>query len=211
MNDIYDMNSMYIVTDVVPAGKNKYKVYINEELAFPLYKSEIKSNNIYSGASLTKSTYNYLFNDIAYKRAKERSLYLIERMDKTKHQISTRLFEDGYCSEIIKRVLNFLERYNYINDYKYTIKYINTYSHKKSMLMIKNELMSRGIDNNIIINVLDEMCINEEQAIKYYLDRKYKNNIISDEEKQKLFNRLRRKGFQYYNIEKVLNQYCKQL
>lgn len=190
--------------------KNYYDIYIDDQYIFFLTYREMKLLDIKLDNTITQEKIEYIYNDFIMKRAKNRALNLLQRKDRTKHEMITKLSETGYNDYIIDRVIIFLEEYNYINDYNYVKKYIRINKDRKSIKQIKYELNKKLISKEIISEILESTEINEEVNAYGLLLKKYKNTRQVDIKiRQKMTRYLIQKGYNYrvaYTvIEKLIN------
>ena len=63
-----------IVTKVEPLSKTKYKIYLNHQFAFVLYKGELRSYKISDGRELSEEELDEIREKILLKRAKKRAI-----------------------------------------------------------------------------------------------------------------------------------------
>ena len=61
-----------IVTKVEPLSKTKYKIYLNHQFAFVLYKGELRSYKISDGRELSEEELDEIREKILLKRAKKK-------------------------------------------------------------------------------------------------------------------------------------------
>ncbi len=69
-----------VVTKVEMLTKIKYKVYLDEEFAFVLYKGELSHYRIVEGTLLEEDTVQEILQKVICKRAKLRAMHLLEDM-----------------------------------------------------------------------------------------------------------------------------------
>ena len=110
-------------------------------------------------------------------------------------------YEESYIEEAIE----YLKEAGYVNDEIYIEKYINDIKKLKhmSIAQIRMDLLRRGVDDNLIENVLSTEEINEyelESAV-HLLNKKIKSG--DDLEKAKRF--LLNKGYSYSNVSKAID------
>ena len=79
------------VTDIKEYLKNKYKIYLNDEFAFVLYKGELRSYKIKIGNELNTKDYEEIINNVLPKRAKLRCMNLLKSRDYTEAQLRKKL------------------------------------------------------------------------------------------------------------------------
>ncbi len=193
------------VSQLKAIDKKRVKVYIDEELAFPLYLSEARRYDIVEGAEVSESKYEEILK-IIYKRAKERALYILKDSDKTERQISDKLAGGAYPPVIINKILDFLREYGYVDDARYARDFISSRSKSRSLKEIKNKLYIKGISRDIIDNELEEFKkddLYDSRKLIYNLLEKKRFNFDTEDQKEigRIIAFLMRKGFEYDDIK----------
>lgn len=193
------------VTYIEEADKRKAIVYVDGGENFPLYKGEIKRYGIREQNELSDDEYGHIIRDILIKRAKERAMHILQGADKTERQIREKLERGRYPSLVIDEVIKFLLKYEYINDYDYSVSYIKTYSKSQSERLMREKLLQRGVDRDIIVTAMEdamkEADYDCQSIIADILRRKKYNNDTADiKEKNRMVSHLLRKGFMYEDI-----------
>lgn len=193
------------VTHIEEADKRKAVVYVDEGESFPLYKGEIKRYGIGEMEELSDEEYSHIINDILIKRAKERAMHILQGADRTEKQIREKLEKGRYPSAVIDEVMRFLQKYEYINDYDYSVSYIKTYSKNQSERLMRERLRQKGVDRDIIATAMEdtmkEVGYDSQSIIIDILRKKKYNNDTADiKEKNRVISYLMRKGFKYEDI-----------
>lgn len=194
-----------IVKAVVPVDKRKCKVFLEEDFAFVLYKSEAARFHIEEGNDLPAKTYEMIEEEILLKRARDRALYLLQSQGRTQAEMIKKLKDDGYSQSVTERVLSFLQEYHFIDDNAYTENYIHVNKGRKSKRQITYELQQKGVDRDQIRQMLEENPVDEEETVRALLKKKTGGRIPEDKKEiQKLAAFLGRKGFSFEVISRVL-------
>lgn len=197
------------VTDIVRLNKKKSKI-VCDEAVFALYIGEVRRLGIEVGTCISEELCYEIFNEILYKRAKERALHLIEAMDRTEYQIRQKLSEGYYPAKVIERVIAFLIKYNYIDDKQYAKKYMEYSMSSKSMRRISEDLLKKGIKKDILDNLLISNEEDEKEQIIKILEKKKYNEVSGNlKEKNKIIAYLLRRGYGYDLILASINQFTK--
>ena len=195
------------VTAIVPVDKRKCKVFLGEDFAFVLYKSEAARFHIEEENDLSEQTYEKIKEEILLKRARDRALYLLQSQGRTKAEMIQKLQKDGYPDDVIREVMSFLEEYHFVDDSSYTENYIHVYKSRKSPRQIVFELQQKGVDKDTISRMLEEAPINEDDTVRVLLKKKTGGQIPADwKERQKLAAFFGRKGFSFDVIQRVLRE-----
>ena len=208
----------YRVISVVLLNKKRYKILLEgaSNFTIALYPSEIRRFGIEEGAFISEEHYAQI-EDILYKRGKERALYYLKDSDKTSYQMKTKLKAGFYPEEVIDKILIFLTKYGYVDDYQYAKRFISYNINKKSLLKIKESLYVKGIGRDIIEDAfedfdkdnLDDNYENNQNPqydiIRKYIVKRIKEDMDNKYE-SKIIMSLLRKGFMYEDIVNVLQE-----
>ena len=204
----------YLVTEIVEINKKKRRIYINYNSAFSLYVGEIFKYKIKKDLPMDEDIYNEIVNEILPKRAKLRAMNLLKDRDLTEYSLKQKLKEGYYPEDSIRIAIEYVKNYGYIDDRRYAENYVNFKSSTKSRYQIKNILLQKGLDKDLISEVCDEYYENDDNnensekklVEKLILKRKIDIMNITREEKSKLLGYLTRRGFQIDLINGVINE-----
>ena len=206
-----DNDEIYLVTEIFELNKKKRRIYINYDSAFSLYVGEIIKYKIKKDLPINNEIYDEIVNEILPKRAKLRAMNLLKDRDFTEHALRGKLKEGYYPEDSIRIAIEYVKSYGYIDDRRYVENYVNFKSVSKSRYQIKNFLLQKGVDKNLISEVCDkyyETSENSERKLIEKLISKRKVDIfnITREEKSKLLGYLTRRGFQIDLINGVISE-----
>lgn len=200
-----------IVTEISEISKGRYKVFIDQEFAFVLYKGELRTYKIQCEKEISSEVIYHIRNEVLSKRAKLRCMNLLKSKDYTRYQLQTKLKQGLYPDEIIEEALDYVAAYHYIDDERYAKAYIQYASNSKSPKKIEQDLITKGIDTEVIQHAmedfLDENEDHEEQLIIELLQKKrYSGANASIEERNKIIGYLYRKGFALDKVYRIIGK-----
>ena len=207
-------DEIYLVTEIVEINKKKRRIYINYDSAFSLYVGEVRKYKIKKDLPIDKEIYDEIVNEILPKRAKLRAMNLLKDRDLTEHSLRGKLKEGYYPEDSIRIAIEYVKSYGYIDDRRYAQNYVNFKSVSKSRYQIKNLLLQKGLDKDLISEVCDEYYENsdnnensESKLIeKLIIKRKVDIINITREDKSKLLGYLTRRGFRIDLINGVISE-----
>lgn len=190
----------------IESGKNKrYRVFGDDTFLFALYKNELKRYQIEENVMIEDSIISSILDEIIYKRAKERALYLLEKRPLTVSVLRNKLYYHDYPEAVTEKVIQFLEQYHYLDDMDYVRMYIGTYSNKKSKKQIVYDLMRKGISKNLIDIYFEENEYSEQQGFEKQFERYVRGKDLGNlAVRQKVFRYFYGKGFAVSMIESAL-------
>ncbi len=199
-----------MITEVAAVTKSRYRVVLDGETAFILYKGELHRFHIKQGEELEEDARQSIFHEILPKRAKLRCMNLLKARDYTRKQLEDKLKQGGYPADIIEEAVAYVESYGYINDENYARSFIEYHLQTKSRKRMENDLTQKGVSKELIRKVFDELKeegleVDEAAMIKELLLKKnFHFQESTYEERQKMSAFLYRKGFHADTISKVL-------
>ena len=193
---------------IEPVTKTRFRIYLDGQFAFVLYKSELVSCKVKDGEEISDEQVEVILKGIILKRAKQKALSLLQSMDRTKSELRERLLRQDFPEKIADEAVRYVESFGYVDDRRYAESFILSRKGRKSRREIYAELSGKKIDGEIVDEMM-ERCYEESdsgEALRHLLRKKhYDPSRASVEEKQKLYAYLARKGFSYGEIKKALN------
>lgn len=195
-----------LVLTVEPIDKRRFKISCEGGFVFALYKGELGRYKIEEKKELSEADYLEILNEILFKRALQRVIYILKASDKSENEIRRKLELAYYPKEAIEHAVSAAKRYRYIDDANYCRKYVEASISRKSIRQISFELNQKGISKDIIQSALENVPDKERENIEKLLKKRgYMPEECSREDRQKHMAYLMRKGFLHDDIEHVLN------
>ena len=195
------------VTKIEAVTKTRYKVYVDEQFAFVLYKGELSRYHVAVDEEITEETYQEIENEVVLKRAKLRALHLLNDMGRTEVQLRQKLKQNDYKDEIVEKAIQYVKSFGYINDSEYARSFILNRKDKKSRKELYMQLSQKGIASDILDQIFEE-CYDSDTAREAILSimkkKRYNPDGATRQETQKILAYLTRKGFNYEDIRQVL-------
>ena len=196
------------ITKIQALTKQKYRIFLDGESAFAVYKGELSRYHLEEGAVLPPEVYEELVNRVLKKRATLRAMHILERTDKTEVQLRRKLEESEYPKEAVESAIAYVTSYGYLYDRRYAEHYIEWKKQGKGKARLKMELVQKGISREIIEEVLESTDFGEtREMIRQIILKKRKTDIpMNEKEKQRLYGFLMRKGFSSSDILAVMRE-----
>ena len=198
-----------IVTELAVFSQDRYKVFIDQEFAFVLYKGELRQYNLSAGQALSEKDYEEIIHTVLPKRAKLRAMNLLQKKRYTEKQLKDKLKEGLYPQEIIEEAIAYVKSFRYLDDLQFAVDYITYHETSKSERIMMGDLLQKGIDREVITQAFAAWRAlggsqNEQEMIREILKKKHYSFDCEAKEKQKIYAFLLRKGFSVENVNKVL-------
>lgn len=198
--------SLLVVTNLKQGIKNpnRVNVYVNEQYAFSLDMTQVVDFKLKVGKELSEEELAELKKASEFGKLYQRALEWVlmrprsikEMRDYLKKKIFEKKLDKKYIDLIVERLVN----KSYLDDRKFAEFYVENRFVKKgvSRKRLRMELMKKGIDKQIIDEVLDGR--DDEEEIRKMVARK---RAKCDDEK--LIAYLCRQGFSYDLVKKIVN------
>lgn len=203
------MREENIITSVTELSKGRYKVELDGELRFALYRGELHTYQIKTGERISGEALEEILTEVLPKRAKLRIMNLLKSRPYTEYQIREKLRQGYYPEAVIDDAVAYVKSFHYIDDRCYAKDYIVYYSESRSRGRITQDLIKKGIAKELISAVyekdLEEELPDEIVLMQRWLQKKnYDKESADYQERQKMGAFLFRKGFSLDKIERII-------
>lgn len=205
-----EMGNKMLVTQISEVSKSRYRVYLDGQSAFVLYKGELRRFQIKENQELSEEIYQQIMTQLLPKRAKLRSMNLLQSRDYTRRQLENKLKQGDYPQACIEEAVAYVESYGYIDDERYARDFIEYNLASKSRSRIETDLMRKGIDREVIRRAFGELAgLGVEQdelamACDLLRKKKYFADTATVQEQQRMYGFLYRRGFRPDIISRAL-------
>ena len=195
--------------DIIEIKKTKTKAQIitSNRLIKNINLEALFKFNISVG-EIEESVFNEFLLESEKLNAKAYIINLLSRMSKTEKEARTKLYQKGYGRIAIKYAMDFALKYNYINDENYAEIFVAEGLNTKGKFRLRQEMKIKGIDNEIIENVLENIEDGKEENSATQLAERYmKNKEYTQKNYERLYRHLISRGFDYDTIKKAVSPF----
>lgn len=139
--------------------------------------------------------------NLSFPEAKEKALTYLEYRIHSQKELSQKLKRAGANDEDIEKIMLFLKEYKLIDDRDYAIKYANDLKNLKKYAKkrIYQELILKGIDKEIIEEVLSNMEATDINVLSKMIEKRLRGNF-DNKNKERI---LRYFIYRGYNIDEI--------
>ncbi len=188
------------ITAVMKQKNGSYDVYVDGEKVERLDGVVLASfRKIKVGEEITEEELENIKKASGTNFAFDTAIRFLSRTMRTESEIREKLEAKGYSPEDAESAVSKLRSYGYLNDFAYANAYVRTYGKDRGKLRLRYELSSKGIEGEIIDQVLPDS--EEENACA--LARK---KVKKYPEKEKMIRYLMSRGFEYETSAKAFNK-----
>lgn len=213
------------ITSVESQKKNpkRFNVFLDGQFAFGADEDLVVDRRLVIGKELATSDVEQLIKESEVGKLMERMYRLFSIRQRTEKEIrdyfknlsfKRKLKDQQDLSPfIIDAAVQLMKRKNMLNDFEFAKAWVESRKKKKGPRILKQELFQKGIDREIIEEVMsDELLISgEEKTAEKLLEKKIRiwKNLPYLELKKKAYGFLLRRGFEYEVIKDVVEKYLK--
>jgi len=193
------------VDRIIGHGKTKSKVVFDDGFTLILYNGEIENWHIQQDTEVTEDLYKNTILPVLEKRAKERLVGLLKDCDRPEAGLREKLRDGGYPQSCIDSAIEWGRSRHYIDDERYVDTYLRYHSAGKSRKLMLYDLVQKGIDKELALRMMEDVCIDEREQVCRELARRGYHPDMDMKEKQKIIAALARKGYSW----SVINDACR--
>lgn len=178
------------------------KIFIGQKTAEKL--------NLKKGMTLPDSAIDSIKEEDLERKSRERAMYLLSGRDYGFVELYRKL-EKTYPKEMCLRTCKLMAEKGLVNDREYAFRLGKQLFEVKreSAVAVRYKLTQKGIPKDIISEVIDKYC-EDDEAVKDHIielvEKKYKRHLTDESGLQKVKNALARLGYGYSDISAALKE-----
>lgn len=193
--------------------EDRVNIYVDEKFFMAIYKELVFTFNLKKGDNIDEEYLKKILKDEMFLKGKNKALNILSKASQSEKKIREKLNED-FEEDTVDDVIDFLKKYNFINDGELASKIVNTNVNlnKYGKNKIKQNLYNKGIKKSDIDEAISEIDYDAEFENALYLAQKRYDRVKNEDPKKayaKIANHLAYKGFNYDIIKSVLNKIFK--
>lgn len=196
------------ITQIKQCRKYLSAIYIDGELAVKLDTRTVLENGLSVGDIIDDEQLREYIELSNERRAKEKALWLISNRDHSKKELIEKISRTADKASA-QAAADRMEELGLVNDEKFARRYAQELIDVKhlSKTGVKYKLLQKGIDKDLIDEILEKTEIDPREHIRAVIEKKY-IKVISDEKgKRRCVAALQRMGYGYSDINCVLREY----
>ncbi len=171
----------------------------------------VEKMNLKKGMELPDSAIESIKEEDLERKSRERAMYLLSGRDYGFVELYRKL-EKTYPKEMCLRTCKLMAEKGLVNDREYAFRLGKQLFEikKESAVAVRYKLTQKGIPKDIIGEVIDAYCEDDEvvkDRIKALVEKKYKRNLTDKAGIRKVKNALARLGYGYSDINSVLKEF----
>ena len=203
------------ITRIEPQSRNRsrFSIFLDGEFALGIDGELLAERGLKVGDELSEEDVADLLRADEQKRVKLQAFRYLANRDHSEKELATKLRRKGYSKEAVQWVLDFLRRYQLVNDRAFAAVFARERVIQRPMgrLLLAAELRARGIPGAIIEEVVAEVYARfPEEELAEKLARKKMPSLAHlppVKARKKLADFLQRRGFGWEVVREVLEKF----
>ena len=186
--------------------QDKIHISVDGEYSFTVDETYFLSMGIWNGKEVDSDELEEIKQTVNVRRAYNYAVSLLSRRDHSERELMTKLSQKGYidgAEEAIRK----LRDGGYVSDERFARLYVRELQtfKKYGKIRIEQELYRKGVDREIIRQVLEETEFDESELVSL-IERKYGRYLSDEKGVAKTINGLLRMGYSYSEIRNALKE-----
>lgn len=196
------------ITAIEPRKKGLSALYIDGEFAMKLDTEVLLAHRFDVGREIDDESLHECVLDSDRKRCKDKAMWLISYRDHSRKELFDKLKKD-YPEDVAEAAVERMEELGLINDANYARRLTEDLISLKHLgeRGIRQKLYEKGIDRDLIDEILEDTEVDEAEQIRAVIEKKYARNLDDEKVRRRAVSALQRLGFGYSSIKSVLNEY----
>jgi regulatory protein len=201
------------ITDIVVQKRrgSRRSIYVNGEFFAGVGEEIVAELGLRVGQEIDAEKLAEVIRAEEIRSARESALVMLDYRPRTEREIAAGLKRKGYSEEVIATVIERLSDVGLIDDEKFAEQWVDSRlrSRLAGRARIAWELRGKGVNQETIEKALSEVDGEDEVRMARELVAKKMASLSSPDEKavRRLTSFLRRRGFDWDVISKVLNEF----
>jgi regulatory protein len=196
------------ITRIEVQKKNlrRRSIYIDGKFAFGVNDEVVSKLRLEKGEKINEGDVREILRQKGESEAKEAALRFLSFRRRTEKEVRDKLKKRGFDNKTIISTVEKLKDYDLINDVEFAAAWVRErLAHKpRGKKLLKQELWKKGIKKEIIDQVTEELCKDEDKAASELLEkikRRYRN-LEPQVARRRMLGLLLRRGFSYETARK---------
>ena len=195
------------LTAAEPRRKGLVQLYLDGEEAVKLDREVFLRAGLRPGDQISDEELHQLILDSDARRAKEKALYLLEHRNHSKRELTEKIARTAASWEAAEAAAGQKEELGLVDDQAYARDRAREMFLRKRWgpLRVKQELRRKGIDGELIEELLEEYRQRDEgglvaENVRAVLETKYSGWREDEKQRRRAFAALQRRGYSYEEI-----------
>lgn len=197
--------------------RNRYSVFLDEEFAFGLDAAVVTKFNLSVGDRLSEEKIADLLHEEEKRRIKEKAYRYLAGRAHSEKELRDKLLRKGFEETQVDGVMAELKEVGYLDDARFACTFAQSRLRNKPMgaFLLRRELQQKGVAGPLIDEAIKDAYagVDEEELAADLVRRRASRyrDLEQDKRKKRLYDFLRRRGFRWDVVRRVIERNVKGL
>ncbi|MBW7572629.1 regulatory protein RecX [Caproiciproducens faecalis] len=197
-----------LITAVEPRRKGLSALFLDGEFALNIDTETLLKSGFRTGREISDEQLHELILESDSRRAGEKALYLLEHRSHSQKELADKISRVT-TREAAEAAAHHMAELGLVNDEEYARSLAGELFRRKaySASRVRRELLQKGIDEELVEQILEENTPDPVEKIKELLDKKYARLLDDEKGRRRSIAALQRLGYGWDDIRTALNQF----
>jgi len=209
-------NKVIKVESIYPKKKNKelFFLKLSNGSIHEISIDVLISSSLWQGQNIEKSFLDDILEKQQHSNIKRTALNLLSYRMRSQKELYSKLMQKGYPSSLVRSIISKFEKKGWLNDHEFGLAFSKDQINRNSIgpISLKYKL-KEYIDSDELISVIVESVYADMKidGIIYNVLKRFKPSKIKNDNilREKLINKLKRKGHYWQDIDESINNFIK--
>ena len=182
------------ITAIEPRRHRLSQLYLDGEAAVRVDTETLIKSGWKPGMEITDEELHALLEASEERRAREKALYLLEYRSHSKKELADKISRTT-SREAAEAAVEKMEELGLMNDESYGVR------------RARQELLHKGIDRELVEEILLETAPDPEEKLREIVERKYQRQLQDEKGYRRTVAALQRLGYGWEDIKSVLEEF----
>lgn len=201
-----------LITAIEKRRKMLSALFLDGEFAVNIDTETLLKFRYKIGMDITDEQLHELILASDVRRANEKALYLLEHRSHSKKELIEKI-QRTTSKEAAQSAANRMEELGLVNDEDFAKRYAAELLNRKGFASrrIQYELLQKGIDKEIVAQIIEELETNPVEKIKEIIEKKYLRYLQDEKGYRRAVNGLQRLGYRYEDIKRAISTFSSEV
>lgn len=196
------------ITAIEPRRHRLSQLYLDGEAAVRVDTETLIKTGWKPGMEITDEELHALLEASEERRAREKALYLLEYRSHSKKELADKISRTT-SREAAEAAVEKMEELGLMNDESYARQLASSLLEQKGygVRRARQELLHKGIDRELVEEILLETAPDPEEKLREIVERKYQRQLQDEKGYRRTVAALQRLGYGWEDIKSVVEEF----
>lgn len=196
------------ISAIEPRRRGVSALFLDGEFAVNLDTRFLAESSVRLGQEITEEELQSLIQGSNARRAREKALYLLEHRSHSKKELEEKVARTA-GKEAAQAAVNHMQEIGLVNDEQFARDYARQLVRHKGFARrrAEYELLQKGIDRDLIEQVLEELLPEPQEKLTELIEKKYARSLGDEKGLRRTMAALQRLGYRGEDIRAALRPF----